>query len=241
MDLRYPITGNIDDILRHGISGAILLSLLWKSFPDFFCSNWFTWHYFVIFSFVIGFLLYALSRFFVDLSEEKKYYEGVVGSFIQSRFGYEKLKVNLLRAFENYYFWRYNRRADLSKIHRRASYIYFYLSMSLVFLAGTVIIPLSLISHKEFCWILAISPLSGIMACFFFHKYRKTWEDQLYLLKITFLNVLNDTTSFLEKKKSREEKEELQCFEDFVEYVIRVNNFNRIKKDGKEEKIISEL
>ena len=139
MDLKYTI----DDLLRYWTSGAIFSTYLLISFPEISYLDWFSWHFFVIFSFIAGILLFAIARIIVDKKEEKEYYEGAVGKIIISEFPEKKPTVHLSRALENYYFWRYKKRADMFKIHRRASYVYFYLSASFAFVFG---IAFSLIS-----------------------------------------------------------------------------------------------
>jgi len=147
-NIRFPIAESIDDLLRYGVSGGVLLIYLLIAFPEIFCPNKFGWQYFVIFSFIIGFLLFIIIRCIVDHFEGEDYYKGVVGKFIESKFGKKDLPVHLSRALENYYFWKDDKRVYMSKIYRRASYIYFYLSMAIIFFSGAAFLLISSINEE---------------------------------------------------------------------------------------------
>ncbi|RLF97510.1 hypothetical protein DRN58_08665 [Thermococci archaeon] len=220
-NIRFPLAEGIDSLLRYGVSGGVLLTYLLIAFPEIFCPNWFGWQYFVIFSFILGFLLFIIVRCIVDHFEEKDYYKGVVGKFIESKFGKNDLPLHLSRALENYYFWKDDKRADLSKIYRRASYIYFYLSMAIVFGLGTAFLGISLYlrSMRIAAFFIGII-ISTILCYIFYQKYKKTYEDQKYFVKVAFLN-------------------ELYKFIRFVGRIRRINNSNPINHGTK--RIIPEL
>jgi len=221
MDIRFPIAESIDDLLRYGVSGGVLLSYLILSFPDQFEKFKSDWHYFVIFSFIIGFLIFIFTRFYVDHTEERDYYRKIIQDKIPRHI--KKLKkpisnVHLTRALENYYFWSKNKRGGMSKIQRRASYIYFYLSMSIVFIMGSATLFLSLILQKyygiqyaKFSWefILIIALISAILPFYVLHrKYKKTYKDQKYIWYIAILNELEESP---------------ENFEDFIVSVYETN------------------
>jgi len=204
-NIRFPIAESIDDLLRYGVSGGVLLSYLILSFPDQFEKFKSDWQYFVIFSFILGFLLYAFASIIVNRREEKEYYEGIVGKFIESKFGKKDLP-HLSRALENYYFWKDDKRADLSKIYRRASYIYFYLSMSIVFFSGAILLFMSFIAEKcrqifPFLDIVILTGLSSvlffILLCKSLKKYMKLCEKQknfaICLLLLVLLLLIYNT------------------------------------------------
>jgi hypothetical protein len=114
MDIKYPLSETVDNLLRYGVSGGVLLIFLMIAFPKLLSCRLSSWHFFVIFSFIIGFFLFIIARRIIDQDEEEEYYKRVVGGFIRSKFKKE-LPIHLSRALENYYFWRYNKRANMSK------------------------------------------------------------------------------------------------------------------------------
>jgi len=229
MDIRFPISESIDDLLRYGVSGGVFLSYLILSFPEKFNSDCFDWRYFVIFSFIIGFLLFIIARCIVDYFEEKDYYESVVKKTIENikqnkkeksqkntkkKPENKKVSIHLSRALENYYFWRYTERADMSKIYRRASYIYFYLSMAIVFFSGAILLSMSFIAEKcrQIFPFLDIVILTGLCSVLFFillckslKKYMKLCEKQknfaiCLLLPVLLLLIYNTSLYAIHKE-----------------------------------------
>ena len=220
-NIRFPLAEGIDSLLRYGVSGGVLLTYLLIAFPEIFCPSRFDWHYFMIFSFILGFLLYAFASIIVNRREEKDYYENVVKKIIENikqnkkensqkntkkKPENEKVSIHLSRALENYYFWKDDKRADLSKIYRRASYIYFYLSMSIVFFSGAILLFMSFIAEKcrqifPFLDIVILTGLSSvlffILCCKSLKKYIELCEKQknfaISLLLLVLLLLIYNT------------------------------------------------
>ena len=210
-NIRFPLAEGIDSLLRYGVSGGVLLTYLLIAFPEIFCSNWFGWQYFVIFSFVLGFLMFVLTRIYLDHKKERDYYREIIQDEIPKHI--KKLKksisnVSLARALENYYFWKDDKRAGLllSKIKRRASYIYFYLSMAIVFFNGAIFLFMSLITenYRQISPFLDIGILIGLSSVLFFilcckslKKYIELCEKQknfaIFLLLLVLLLLIYNT------------------------------------------------
>ena len=187
-NIRFPLAEGIDSLLRYGVSGGVLLTYLLIAFPEIFCPNWFGWQYFVIFSFVLGFLMFVLTRIYLDHKEERDYYREIIQDEIPKHI--KKLKksisnVSLARALENYYFWKDDKRAGLllSKIKRRASYIYFYLSMAIVFFNGAIFLFMSLITenYRKISPFLDIGILIGLSSVLFFILCCKSLKEYIEL------------------------------------------------------------